>query len=89
MATILLIIAVLITILAGIAILLVRYKVFSISNKPIKITLYALFVIGVVYIVLTFLGAPVSNQINAYQQKVLSESEEKCKQDDAPFWCNL
>ena len=89
MAIILLIIAVLITILAGIAILLVRYKVISISNKPIKITLHTLFVIGMVYILLTILGTPVSNQINAYRQKVLSESEEECKQDDAPFWCNL
>ncbi|MEM7400376.1 MAG: hypothetical protein AAF304_00340 [Pseudomonadota bacterium] len=89
MATIFLMIAVLITILAGIAILLLRYKVISISNKPTNIALNALFVIGVVYILLTLLSAPVSNQINAYKQKVLSESEEECKKDNAPFWCNL
>ncbi len=84
-----LIIAVVITAIAGSIVLLIRKKIIFVNNKPIKIISYTLLVIGLMYISLSLLGGPVLKQINAYQQRVLSESEEECKRDDAPFWCHL
>ncbi len=84
-----LIIAVVITAIAGSIVLLIRKKIIFVENKPVKIVSYSLLVIGIIYISLALLGGPVLKQINAYQQRVLSESEEECKQDDAPFWCHL
>ena len=86
---ILLVIATLITVIAGSLLLLMRKKIIPISNKPVKVVLYSLLMIGISYLLLTLLGGPVHDKINAYQQGVLSESEEQCKRDDAPFWCNL
>ena len=84
-----LVIALLITVIAGILVLLMHKKFIRVNNKPVKIILYTLLTIGVIYLILTLLGGPIIEKINAYQQSVLSESEEECKRDDAPFWCNL
>jgi len=46
-------------------------------------------ILGIIYITLALFGRPLLSKINAYQQGVLQESEEECKKENAPFWCNL
>lgn len=89
MSTILLIIGLILTIVTGLWLVLQAAGIFSLKNNNSKIILLSMFVIGIVCIALSLFGGRMLEKINAYREGVLMESEEECKRDDAPFWCNL
>jgi hypothetical protein len=88
MTNIFLLIVLGLTVFAGLLVVLHRSKVVSFKNNH-KIILYFVLVIGIIYIALSLFGGPLLEKISAYQEGVLMESEEECKSDNAPFWCNL
>ena len=70
-------------------ILLHHAKLGPIQGKKYKNILYSALGIEIIVIVLSLIGAPLLDKIYAYRDSVLSQSEEECKRDDAPFWCNF
>lgn len=80
---------IILTTVTGLLILLHHAQVGVLKNKKYKKIFYTLFSIEVVIIILSLFGGPLLNKIYAYRDNVLSQSEEECKQDDAPFWCNF
>jgi uncharacterized protein with PQ loop repeat len=89
MSTILLIIGLILTIVTGLWLVLQAAGIFALKNNNSKLILLSTFVIGIVCIALSLFGGRMLEKINAYREGVLMESEEECKRDDAPFWCNL
>ena len=89
MSNIFLLVSLILTILSAFLIILHRSKIISFKSKPVIISLYSVLIIGIIYIGLSVFGRPLLNKINAYRDNVLEESEEECKKDDAPFWCDL
>jgi len=77
------------TVSAGLLVLLHRAKVVSLKKNSHKYILNFILVVGIIYIALSLFGRPLLDKINAYREGVLMESEEKCKGDDAPYWCHL
>jgi len=75
--------------ISGLAILLDNKKIISIKKEGYKITLYFVFIIALLLACVSLFGKPILKKINAYQAGVLMESEEQCKADNAPYWCNL
>ena len=84
-----LLIVLLLTVSAGLLLVLHGAKVVTFKKNSHKIILNFILIIGIIYIALSFFGRPLLDKISAYQEGVLMESEEKCKGDNAPFWCNL
>ncbi len=89
MSNTLLLIFIILTISSAFFVILHRLKIISFKSKPVIIFLYSVLIIGIIYIILSIFGGPILNKINAYQENVLKESEEECKKDDAPIWCDL
>ena len=89
MSNLILIAVAILTIIAGILVLLSRTKVITLKKNGFLICLYFVMTIGLIYILLALFGGTVLEKITAYQEGVLSESEEECKKEDAPFWCHL
>ena len=89
MSNLILIAVAILTILAGILVLLSRTKVIKLKKHGFLVCLNFVLTIGLIYILLAMFGGPVWKKITAYQEGVLSESEEECKKEDAPFWCHL
>ena len=77
------------TIIVALLVILNRTKVISIKKNGLLAVLYFMLVVGIIYISLALFGGPVWKKITAYQESVLSDSEEQCKRENAPFWCNL
>ncbi len=77
------------TVVSVLLLILNNKKIITLKSQPIIAILYLVIVAGVIYVALSLFGSPLSNKINEYQQGVLQESEEECKQDNAPIWCNL
>jgi len=88
MTNIFLLIALVLTVFAGVLVILHRAKVVTFKNNH-KIILYFVLVIGVIFVALSLFGSPLLEKISAYREGVLMESEEECKSENAPFWCNL
>lgn len=89
MSNLILIAVAILTIIAGILVLLSRTKVIKFKKNGFLAGLYFVLTIGLIYILLALFGGTVLEKITAYQDGVLSESEEECKKEDAPFWCHL
>ena len=51
--------------------------------------LYITLSIVIIIILVALFGGPILNEINAYRENIMQQSEEECAQEDAPFWCNL
>lgn len=77
------------TVVAGLLLVLHRTKVFSLKNNNFKIILYFVLIIGIIYISLSVFGGPLLEKIDAYREGVLQKSEEECKSENAPYWCDL
>jgi len=77
-----------VTVFAGVLVILHRAKVISLKNSH-KIISYFVLVIGIICVALSLFGGPLLEKISAYREGVLMESEEECKSENAPFWCNL
>ena len=60
-----------------------------VRDKKYKRILYSVLSIELIIVVVTLFGEPILNKIYAYRDSVLSQSEEECSKEDAPFWCNL
>ena len=82
-------IAIIVTFITGLLIILHHAKFGFFKNKKYKVVLYSILCFEVIVIILILFGRPVLNKIYSYRDSVLSESEEECKREDAPFWCNL
>ena len=82
-------IVIIITFITGLLIILHHVKIGIFKHKKYKIGLYSILCIQVIVIILILFGKPVLNKLYSYRDSVLSESEEECKREDAPFWCNL
>ncbi len=89
MPKLILLIIVVLTIIAAVLVMLQRAKKISLKNNNVKISLYFLLIIGVIYISLSLFGGPLLEKINSYREGVLQESEEECKSENAPYWCHL
>jgi len=88
MTNIFLLIALVLTVSAGLLVILHRTKVVVLKNS-FKIISYFVLVIGIICVALSLFGGPLMDKISAYREGVLMESEEECKSENAPFWCNL
>ncbi|MDH3609280.1 MAG: hypothetical protein OEQ24_08580 [Gammaproteobacteria bacterium] len=88
MTNIFLLIALVLTVSAGLLVILHRAKVISLKYSH-KIISYFVLVIGIIYVALSLFGGSLLEKISAYREGVLMESEEECKSENAPFWCNL
>lgn len=84
-----LIILIILIVVSGLLLFLDSKKIISIKKHSYRVILYFIFVIAILLTLVSLLGKPLMKKINAYQDGVLMESEERCKGDDAPFWCNL
>lgn len=89
MSIIFLIILAIIIIVSGLLLALDSKKNITIKKNSTKTILYFVLVIAVLLACISLLGKPLLKKINVYQEGVLMESEEQCKSDNAPFWCNL
>ena len=89
MSNLILSIVVVLTIISALFVILSRTKIISIKKNALLVLLYIVLIAGLIYLLLALFGGSVWEKITAYQEGVLSESEEECKRDDAPFWCNL
>lgn len=88
MTNIFLTIAIVLTVSAGLLVILHRAKVISLNNNYKTIS-NLVFVVGIICLALFLFGGPLMKKISAYREGVLMESEEECKSENAPFWCNL
>ncbi|MBT8125171.1 MAG: hypothetical protein KJO81_10130 [Gammaproteobacteria bacterium] len=88
MTNIFLLIALVLTVSAGLLVILHRAKVISLKYSH-KIISYFVLVIGIIYVALSLFGGSLLEKISVYREGVLIESEEECKSENAPFWCNL
>lgn len=59
------------------------------KNKKYKNILYSILIIEIIILLLSLFGGPILNKLFGYRDNVLNQSEEECKRDDAPFWCNF
>ncbi len=89
MSNLILITVAILTIIVALLVMLNRKKIITIKKNGLLTLLYFMLVIGIIYISLALFGGTVWEKLTAYQEGVLSDSEEQCKRDDAPFWCNL
>lgn len=89
MPIIFIVILAIIVIVSGLLLALDSKKIISIKKYSYKVILYFVFVISSLLVCVSLFGKPLLKMINDYQEGVLMESEEQCKADNAPFWCNL
>ncbi len=82
-------IIVILTVLTVILIIFHYIKLGILRDKKYKNILYSILSIEAIIILLSLFGEPVFNKILAYRDGVLNQSEEECKKEDAPFWCNF
>ena len=82
-------IVVAIIIITFVLIVLHLAKIGFLKNKKYKNVLYPLLSIEIIILLLSLFGEPILNKIFGYRDNVLNKSEEECKRDDAPFWCNF
>ena len=78
-----------ITVLTVLLLFMHYAKVGILKDKKYKSILYSILSVGVVIILLSLFGGPILNKLIAYRDNVLNQSEEECKRNDAPFWCNF
>ena len=89
MSNLILILVGILVVVAALVVILNRKKVIVIKNKGVLRLLNIVLVSGIIYLLLAVFGGPIWEQISAYRERVLSESEEACKKENAPYWCNL
>ncbi len=89
MPSMFLLVVVILTVAAGLLVILQHKKFISVKKNSYNIILHFSLVIGIIYIALSLFGGPLLDKINAYREGVLMESEEQCKGENAPYWCHL
>ncbi len=89
MTKLIVIVVAILTVVIALLVILNRTKVITIKNKRLLGSLYFVLVAGLIYLSLVLFGGTVWQQITAYRERVLSESEEECKKENAPYWCHL